>query len=440
MSDRIEQRGRLRVVAAASAGAVAFGAASFIAAVLVGAGQADRDALPAAPVASQEPSPITEAALLLDAPTVERVRGGTWTEQPAEASHSPFVTGCDEAPPGPQPSSGAVRALDGPEGTVVRSQVLAYRDDMGASMGWKTVWLDIERCPEQREQLAGGQEATTQVSLVHTLPESMSQRGYGTSRSRECADCAWRTEHFSFSQVGPHLVLVRLAGGELESLPALSEAAEQRVRCGGDCAPPVPSQAAPRPWVLAEAFLSPAAAAAAEGPPMNEARWSVVEPYAPDQAPLADPCSEGSVPLAGEVVDSGERAMSSTREAGGSSLTQEVYRYSSSFVAYDAHLHYVDRFRRCSDVPDPNGFEGSTIRSELIGPGDAPSGDRLLVRRLPCQEDTCTDHFATYVMVVREADALTVVGYAIAEDGDPLEQAGRIVGAVHEHLRRVAGT
>jgi hypothetical protein len=132
--------------------------------------------------------------------------------------------------------------------------------------------------------------------------------------------------------------------------------------------------------------------------------------------------------------------MSSTREAGGSSLAQEAYRYSSSVVAHDAYLEYVARFQRCSDMPDPNGFDGSTIRSELIGPGDPPSGDRLLIRRIPCQEGSCTEHFASYVMVVREADALTVVGYAIAEDGDPLEQAGRLAIAVHEHLRRVAGT
>lgn len=193
---------------------------------------------------------------------------------------------------------------------------------------------------------------------------------------------------------------------------------------------PVMKEPPPAPWAMTEAFLPPEAAGEAEQP-----GWTVTSQLDPQDGPVADPCREGSAPLAEEVVEVVGRAMGSSREVGGSNLAQEVYRYSSPQSAADAFAVYEERYARCAEVPDDQAPEGQTIRSEVVD--RAP--DRLLVRRIPCMSGGCTDHFSTYEMVVRVQDAVTVVAYAIAEDGDPAQDARALVAAVERRLREVVG-
>ena len=130
--------------------------------------------------------------------------------------------------------------------------------------------------------------------------------------------------------------------------------------------------------------------------------------------------------------------MSSQREAGGSSLLQEVYRYATATAAEQALAEYEQQFSRCSDTQDPNADEGWTIRSEVVDRQAGSGGTRTLVRRVPCSpEGACTEHFSTYTMLVREVDAVTVVLYTIGEDGDPIEWARPLIAAVQERLREV---
>lgn len=140
------------------------------------------------------------------------------------------------------------------------------------------------------------------------------------------------------------------------------------------------------------------------------------------------------MPLDDRVRDQGERVMGSTREVGGSSLVQELYAYESPADAEQAFAEYEQRYDRCASVQDPNNAAGWTIRSEVVDRSDGG----VLVRRIPCSpEDACTEHFSTYTMLVREAEALTVVAYMIGEDGDPAEAARALLAAVQEQLRQV---
>ena len=191
----------------------------------------------------------------------------------------------------------------------------------------------------------------------------------------------------------------------------------------------------PRAWFLPDAFLSAEEAARAEWP-----GWVVDEAAVPDNlTTVADPCRSGEIPLVDRVGDQGERVMGSTREAGGSSLLQEIYRYDSASDARKAFEEYEQQYARCASVPDPNvDGEGWTIRSEVRRAELTPLGASLLVRRIPCDPGgACTEHFSTYEMVAQRAEALTVVGYTIGEDGDPAEEAAALLDAVQSRLAQV---
>lgn len=211
-------------------------------------------------------------------------------------------------------------------------------------------------------------------------------------------------------------------------------------------ASPAPSSSAPTPsaapapvapvgWFLPDAFLAAADAARVEDP-----GWVVDEAFEPDSlTSTADPCGERRIPLDDRVRDQGEQIMSSRREAGGSSLHQEIYRYETAEDAALAFGAYEQQYARCASVPNPDADgPGWTTRSEVRRQELTPSGGSLLVRRIPCApEGGCTMHFATYTMVVRHADAVTVVTYMIGEDGDPADEAEALLEAVQRQLARV---
>lgn len=193
-----------------------------------------------------------------------------------------------------------------------------------------------------------------------------------------------------------------------------------------------PAPTAAPAWDPAAAFLSPEAAAQAEEP-----GWTVSLGYAPEAGPLLDPCGEGVFPRAHDVAASDEQAMSSTREAGGSGLAQEVFRYTSPEAAADALKTYADAVERCPEQQAPQSPEGYTNRFSVIEQTDVEGVRRLLVRRQPCtDQDQCTKHFRTYLFAAQTGDGVTVADYGIGEDGDPEDAARALLHAAAEQLGR----
>lgn len=198
---------------------------------------------------------------------------------------------------------------------------------------------------------------------------------------------------------------------------------------------PTSTSASPTPasgptWEPAAAFLSPEAAAQAELP-----GWRVDEEYEPEAGPLLDPCGEADFPRAENVVASDERAIGSQREAGGSRLTQEVFRYSSPQAAAGALAGYADAVERCPERQSPQAPEGYTDRYSVVELTEADGVQRLLVRRQPCApQGQCTAHFRTYLVAAKAGDGVTVADYGIGEDGDPQDDARALLVAAAEQL------
>lgn len=186
-------------------------------------------------------------------------------------------------------------------------------------------------------------------------------------------------------------------------------------------APPSPS-AAPA-LALDDAFLSPEQAGAAESP-----GWSVDEAYEPSPGPVYDPCDEGTAPQAQALAASAERSMTSTREAGGSTLVQELYGYDDEVAAQDALIGYVRATEQCptDDVPDT---DADTVERTALRVTD----DRYLVRERYCNPE-CTGLYSTFTLVARAGQAVTVAAYAQGEDGEPEDAARALLDAVAEQL------
>ena len=183
----------------------------------------------------------------------------------------------------------------------------------------------------------------------------------------------------------------------------------------------------------ATAFLLPEDASQAEQP-----GWALADPE-PQPGPVLDPCSQGAVPQADEVVASAERGLGSRREAGGSSWQQEVYEYRGAAAARAALQAYADAVERCPSGPvQGRAPDDHRVERTLLPVRD---GERLLVRERYCGPE-CTDIHTTYAVVVRSAFAVTVARYAVGEDGDPAQAAERLAdaasfglsGAVHQSV------
>lgn len=191
-----------------------------------------------------------------------------------------------------------------------------------------------------------------------------------------------------------------------------------------------PTPASGPTWEPAAAFLSPEAAAQAE-----LSGWRVDEEYEPEAGPLLDPCGEADFPWAEDVVASDERAIGSQREAGGSRLAQEVFRYSSPQAAADALAGYADAVERCPERQSPQAPEGYTDRYSVVEQTGSDGVQRLLVRRQPCApQGQCTAHFRSYLVAAQAGDGVTVADYGIGEDGDPEDDARALLVAAAEQL------
>lgn len=375
-----------------------------------------------APPPTPEPATVTPQQLL-DGPSVQAVLGGSWSTLP-DLREDVYVStyACPEGAPAAR--AGLSRGLESTDGQALGSQVLAFPDLATAAAVHAQLRTDVQRCPSRPEDSEDGR-ATASHELVPSLPGAGEDRFYLRTASRDCDDCPERAAVVAVARVGLWLVLV---GGSPELEPELPRLADAAVaRAGGTSAAPTAGPPA-RDWSLSDAFLPPEVAAEAELP-----GWKVVSRLDPADGPVADPCRDGSPPMSEAVTEVAARAMGSTREAGGSNLAQEVYRYDSPDSAAEAFAVHEQRYARCAEVPEQSGPDGQSVRSEVV----ARTADRLLVRRIPCMSGGCAAHFSTYEMVVRVGSAVTLVAYAISEDGDPAEEAHALAAAVERRLRDV---
>lgn len=193
-------------------------------------------------------------------------------------------------------------------------------------------------------------------------------------------------------------------------------------------APPSPSPE-PVAWDVAEAFVTPEGATAA-----TQQDWAPSD-VSPDDEPLLDPCGDGEVPLADRVAAADEQALAAVRETGSSELLQEVVRYEDEQDAAAAMSTWLQRVEDCPRVPleEP---EGHTLELSVVA--DASGPDRLLVRQRYCGPE-CTDLYTTYALVARAGSGVTVLRYALAEDGDPEDDARALLDVAADQLAAAVG-
>jgi hypothetical protein len=190
-----------------------------------------------------------------------------------------------------------------------------------------------------------------------------------------------------------------------------------------------PQDAGSTDWDAGAAFLTPEQASAAEMP-----GWAVLPAYEPSAFPLLDPCPDQDLRLSESQTGGRERAMASEREAGGSQIVQEVARYVSSAAAAQVVQEYVEELARCPR--GPVGDDGLLTTYQLVLDETFGDARQLLVRRVPCDttqpdgQELCMSQFSTYLLVAQQADGVTVVDYAIADDGDPAPWAQALLDAV----------
>lgn len=219
---------------------------------------------------------------------------------------------------------------------------------------------------------------------------------------------------------------VLLLGGDDDQLASTTPTASPTPSAPSPAPPPTPSAAATpeaATWEVSAAFVAPEAASAAEEP-----GWAVSMADA-EPGPLLDPCGDGDFPLP-DAVASDEQALESEREAGGSNLAQEVFRYETEQDAAAAFAAYLERVQRCPGAP----VEGTSDVVESTVVEDASGEDRVLVREQYCNP-ACTDLYTTYSLVVRSADGLSVLAYSIGEDGDPIDGVRPLLDAAAEALQ-----
>lgn len=185
----------------------------------------------------------------------------------------------------------------------------------------------------------------------------------------------------------------------------------------GPGAMPEPSGTAPQGQpsgspAAADVLLDVRAAAAAE-----PGRWS--QQGTADAPPLLDPCGGTTYPRDADRTDLASTALVSVREAGGTSLQQQVSRYSGDAAAAGALAGYRRAVQGCPSRPSSGDLPAGTVTHELAsGAGETADGvTTLLVRQnTACPE--CLPSYAYYA-VQQTADLVSVVVVTIGEDGDP---------------------
>lgn len=174
-------------------------------------------------------------------------------------------------------------------------------------------------------------------------------------------------------------------------------------------------------------LLTPEEASAAESP-----GWAV-DPSGTVDGPVLDPCGDGTVPRQAAVTGATAQVLSSRREAGGSSLLQEVYAYETPRDAEAAAGELAEAVRRCPSSPAEQAPADHRVERSVVPLRD----DAYLVRQVYCGPE-CTDLYTTYVLVARSGALLSTAAYAIGEDGDPGGSARNLLLATADRLARAA--
>lgn len=190
---------------------------------------------------------------------------------------------------------------------------------------------------------------------------------------------------------------------------------------------PAPHPAPPRTWAPSDAFLTPEAASEAEFP-----GWVVEDDHPPrlPPGPVVDPC--GADAYAAEPAAQAERAMTSTRDSGGSGLVQRVTRYADTAAAGRSFDDLTAAFLRCPEAPADDGGTFRYAVEATYGPGDPRA---VLVSVVQCPADGCSaTAYRSYVLLARSGDGVSEAHYGVSEDGTPRAQAEKLLAATLEYL------
>jgi hypothetical protein len=94
----------------------------------------------------------------------------------------------------------------------------------------------------------------------------------------------------------------------------------------------------------------------------------------------------------------------------------------------------VEQCPLTSDLDGPGFTRFTTVRNV-----EREGTRTLLVQVQPCDErGGCTPHFRSYLLLAQHADGVTQASFTWAEDGDPVDEAGRLLDALADQLARAA--
>ena len=150
------------------------------------------------------------------------------------------------------------------------------------------------------------------------------------------------------------------------------------------------------------------------------------------QERLLDPCEGGTRYLTDETVEATERrGLEVRREAGGTQVDQEVYRYVSAQDAAEAVAGYRRAVEECPSEPE-TGILGGTRTHE----GVATARDGELYVRVLTDCPSCAP-YPYYLAVVQVGDGVAVLSVVVGADGDPgVELAEQYAEVAAAALRR----
>lgn len=397
---RGEQRTRRTRAGLAGAGALV-AVLALSAGAAIGGGGPERMAPPPARPGPSADAEVGLSVSLLDAADVAAARaGGAWEVRPTDDfPFDPLPAGCaDQAEVFGGPVETALRFLDGPETAdgplTVGHSLKAYAAEDQAQAAFQRVVQAIRTCGETSDgpQVIAGEPASTDT------------RTYGTLRA------GTRTVVFAVERVGAVLSGVAIRSFELNDSPPLADAAATEV-AGGPYAvateAPVAGPDAPGP-------LRPEDVATVE-----PGTWTVLR--LPSDADLLRPCGQpagGPVPVSVDGTDLRRRVVGGGVTEHGSFVYQQVFRYASAADAAQALADRRTAVEACPEEPittEPNPDPGmrGTRTYEAIDTGQIP----FLVRiKTQCQ--SCPASYS-YAAAEQVEDRLTVLGVALAQDGDP---------------------
>lgn len=356
-----------------------------------------------APFADAGPSAPTEEGLsasLLDADDVAGVLSGDWQlRQTYDLPLDPFPQGCRGSTMFlDDPVQTAIRLLDGPGPSILGHRLAGYESEAAAEAALGRLIDAVELCDRA--------SPTYGYELVGGLRGAGPSRVYGRYLAGDVRVA------FALERIGAVLSGVALRPGELDdTLPDLADAAAHEVRGGPFAAPepslmkgPPPPPPAPATWDAMDALLT-----AEDTTSVEPGDWVV---SGVPQERLLDPCEGGTRYPTDEAVEATDRrGLEVRREAGGTQVDQEVYRYASAQDAAEAVAGYRRAVAECPSEPE-TGILGGTRTHEIVD----SAGDGKLYVRVLTECPSCAP-YPSYLAVVQVDDGVAVLSVVVGEDG-----------------------